>query len=281
MKSKIILLVMLFVLVLGVYVSSELNEDIDVDLVELNGETAWYYGDLQSKITVDDVLDIRMLVDADSFAEGLRIYLTVRGTDISEKIGPVDFDEHTITEFISSLDVSNLNEGSYMLEIVFMDSDGNYCKLKIPFLIGNDDDDNGDNGDDDNGDDDNGDDDNGDDDNGDDDNGDDNGKGKSKVLKLARVVILDEMVEAGGSTAVLVNVENAGRKGLDDIEVLISIPDLGIRRGFEVDDLDPGEEMTSIVPIDIPDYADGIYSVRISATNDDARRVLYREIIVS
>jgi len=102
---------------------------------------------------------------------------------------------------------------------------------------------------------------------------------KRTELLIARAIIFDEVLKPGSFTEVLVNLENHGRRDLDDVSLTISVPDLGIRMNRNIDEIDGGEEKTYIMPLDIPIFAEtGFYPVKISAQNDDERRIMYRFI---
>ena len=80
---------------------------------------------------------------------------------------------------------------------------------------------------------------------------------------------------------VLVNLENNGNVNLDNIRLTFVIPELDIRMRVGPFDIKRNKEITKLIILDIPYWAEpGYYDIRATASNGDVRRVKHREILI-
>ena len=87
--------------------------------------------------------------------------------------------------------------------------------------------------------------------------------------------------EAGNTVPLSITFENAGTKKLENIKVIVMIPDLAARATFGPLDLGRGERATGRVFLELPEYAEqGVYPVRLQIYSEDAQRTVHREIEV-
>jgi hypothetical protein len=85
----------------------------------------------------------------------------------------------------------------------------------------------------------------------------------------------------GNQVALRVTFENTGTKKLENVKVIVGIPDLAVRTSFGPMDLGSGHKTTGTVFLELPDYTeDGVYPVRLQVYSEDAQRIVHREIEV-
>jgi len=85
----------------------------------------------------------------------------------------------------------------------------------------------------------------------------------------------------GDQVALRITFQNTGTHDLENTKVIIMIPDISVRATIGPMDVDAGEKVTSTVLLDLPEEIDeGTYSVRLQVYNEDAQRIVHREIEV-
>lgn len=85
----------------------------------------------------------------------------------------------------------------------------------------------------------------------------------------------------GDQVALRITFQNTGTHDLENTKVIIMIPDISVRATIGPMDVDAGEKVTSTVLLDLPEEVDeGTYSVRLQVYNEDAQRIVHREIEV-
>jgi uncharacterized membrane protein len=85
---------------------------------------------------------------------------------------------------------------------------------------------------------------------------------------------------AGGQLIVDAVIENGLDHEVEDIDLVIWVQELGLRKSFHFD-LRPGKEQRVSAMFDVPfDAYPGIYDVLVEASSDEVRRVKYREFTV-
>ncbi len=85
----------------------------------------------------------------------------------------------------------------------------------------------------------------------------------------------------GNQVPMRITFENVGTRDLDDTKVIVMIPDLSARATIGPMDVDAGEKVTGTVFLDLPeDTEPGVYSVRLQIYNEDAQRIVHREVEV-
>ena len=85
----------------------------------------------------------------------------------------------------------------------------------------------------------------------------------------------------GGQLTTYIAFENRGNTGLEDVQASITIPDFGIKKNMKVMDLSAGEKKTQALVLDLPQgAAPGVYKVRITVSNNNMRRVVFRELTI-
>lgn len=91
-------------------------------------------------------------------------------------------------------------------------------------------------------------------------------------------IIYDEITGAGSEIEFSVSMKNNG-PDLEDLKLIISIQELGIRAVVGPFDLEEDKGVTKRATLEIPDGAEpGKYDVRITVQNEEVNRVKYREI---
>lgn len=96
-------------------------------------------------------------------------------------------------------------------------------------------------------------------------------------VKVNQIMLLDEVVSAGGEINLYVNVENQNSYDLDDVIVSVIIPDLDLMSSSSRFDIESDDKESKNIVLDVPYDADADqYWIRISVSNDDFRRVVYR-----
>ena len=92
----------------------------------------------------------------------------------------------------------------------------------------------------------------------------------------------DGIVNAGDTLELYVGTENIA--GIDKERVAFNaiIQELGIYETTTEFDLDAGDKEVAVLYLEIPaDTMPGIYNVRITISDDDVKRIAYRDIIVT
>jgi hypothetical protein len=105
-------------------------------------------------------------------------------------------------------------------------------------------------------------------------------------LLITRITTDGEDVESalgepGSQMRVTVEVENNLDYTLEDVKLQVSVDELTLRETDKIGDLEDGENAAARVVMDLPyDIAPGLYDLRIVVSNDDIRRVKYRQILI-
>lgn len=99
---------------------------------------------------------------------------------------------------------------------------------------------------------------------------------------IHQIFLHDPFSEQPGNTVPLrVTFENTGTKKLENTKVIVGIPDLAIKASFGPLDLGKGERATATAYLELPeDTMPGVYPVRIQIYNENAQRIVHREIEV-
>jgi hypothetical protein len=85
----------------------------------------------------------------------------------------------------------------------------------------------------------------------------------------------------GNQVPLMITFQNKGTKDLENTKVIVMIPDLSARATVGPFDLGADERITSTVFIDLPEDTElGVYPVRLQVYNEDAQRIVHREIEV-
>lgn len=93
--------------------------------------------------------------------------------------------------------------------------------------------------------------------------------------------ISDEYLVIGEELITNTMLDNVGDIDLEQVTINVLIQDLGVRRKVGPVDIDVDDSVNNDVYIEIPDWAQpGDYDVRITISNDDMRRVVYRMMTV-
>ncbi len=75
--------------------------------------------------------------------------------------------------------------------------------------------------------------------------------------------------------------KNNGDVNLDNIRLTFVVPELDMRKRIGPFDLKRNKEITKLIILDIPYWAEpGYYDIRATASNGDVRRVKHREIVI-
>ena len=107
-------------------------------------------------------------------------------------------------------------------------------------------------------------------------------KGPALVLGDLYVdrIYLPDIVKTGDILEIGFKLENTGSKELDDVSVLVLFPELGIGKRIGPFDLKGHKKVTKWAFIDIPEGVEGAIAVRLSFSNDDLRRTIFRDVII-
>jgi hypothetical protein len=108
------------------------------------------------------------------------------------------------------------------------------------------------------------------------------GSDDSLKIFIHNIFLHDPFSEAAGNQVPLkITFENTGTKDLDNTKVIVMIPDLSVRATIGPLDLNDGEKATGTVLLELPEDAElGVYPVRLQIYNEDAQRIVHREIEV-
>ena len=104
----------------------------------------------------------------------------------------------------------------------------------------------------------------------------------SSMIGMTRFNIINgDYLRPGDSIIILATLENKGDINLEDIRLTFTIPELDMRRRIGPFDLKKNQETTNLIMLDIPYWAEpGYYNIRATASNGNARKVKYREIVI-
>ncbi len=96
-------------------------------------------------------------------------------------------------------------------------------------------------------------------------------------------IIADESdLKSGKTMKVVVSVTNMAEKDLKDVQLAVSMPNLQINDAKLIRRLDSGETNVRIFNIDLPgSIPSGFEYLRVSASNDNYKRIVYRELKIS
>jgi hypothetical protein len=93
--------------------------------------------------------------------------------------------------------------------------------------------------------------------------------------------ISKEYLVIGEELITNVMLDNVGESTIEQVKINVLIADLGVRRSIGLVDIDPDDSTNKDIYIEIPEWAEpGDYDVRITVSNDDLRRVVYRIMTV-
>jgi hypothetical protein len=93
----------------------------------------------------------------------------------------------------------------------------------------------------------------------------------------------DGVLEAGDQLEAYITVKNSGNVDLDNVKITMLIQDIAARGVAGPFDLNDGETVSKLVRLDIEEDAvisEDVYDVRFTVSNDNSRRVVYREVDV-
>ncbi len=102
------------------------------------------------------------------------------------------------------------------------------------------------------------------------------------VLGMTRFSIInDDYLRPGATLFIIATLENNGDTNLKGIRLTFTVPELDMRRRIGPFDLKKNKEITKLIMLDIPYWAEpGYYDIRATASNGDVRRVKHREIVI-
>jgi len=85
---------------------------------------------------------------------------------------------------------------------------------------------------------------------------------------------------AGGELFMAVRIENDGTESLEEVKIMVTNQELGIKTSAGPFDLSRGDEVTKTLLLNFPEPAqEGNYYLRFTITsNGETRRVIYRDV---
>jgi len=90
-----------------------------------------------------------------------------------------------------------------------------------------------------------------------------------------------DTIEPGKELGIKINLADTGDFDLRDLNLRVSIPDLGISDSSKFD-LKRNNSVTKTLYLDMPeDAVSGYYDLKITLSNDKISRVLYRDVFVT
>ena len=98
---------------------------------------------------------------------------------------------------------------------------------------------------------------------------------------VSSIRVNEDSIAPGEDVEAYVTIKNSGDLDLDDVKIVMIIQEIAARGSVGPFDLDDGEKVTKRVMMEIDDSEDlseGVYYVRFAISNDETRRVVYREI---
>ena len=99
-------------------------------------------------------------------------------------------------------------------------------------------------------------------------------------LAIAKID-MNDVISAGNILQLNLKFDNRGNQDLEDMRISASILDLDVYDTAGPFDIDEDERAIKSLVLQIPEYAEpGYYYVRISISNNEVRRVVYREFII-
>ena len=92
----------------------------------------------------------------------------------------------------------------------------------------------------------------------------------------------ETLIEEGKDFTIVVKTQNNHRDSLDDIKVMVSIPGMQIKQARLVRQLSSGNFVTRIFELDMPENFESDHEwLRVSVSNDEYKRIIYREVKLS
>jgi hypothetical protein len=91
----------------------------------------------------------------------------------------------------------------------------------------------------------------------------------------------ESQINAGEYMPVIVTVTNNGNKRLYNVQVSVTLPALGIRQNKIIRQLSVGKPDSESFRIFLPKNSEGLQYMRVTVSNDDYKRGIYREFIIS
>jgi len=89
-----------------------------------------------------------------------------------------------------------------------------------------------------------------------------------------------EKTQSGSEVFVTVSLENTGRDDLNDLKMVVTVPELGVRRSIGPFDLDKDETMSKSVYLPLPEAEAGEYDVRVIVGNEAIKRAKHRYMYI-
>jgi hypothetical protein len=106
-------------------------------------------------------------------------------------------------------------------------------------------------------------------------------KEKGQQSLMITRTFYEDFLSPGETQQLYVSVENTGTQAIDGLKITVSIDNLGIWETTRAFDLSRGNEKSSLIEFRIPSSAPkGKYYMRIVVSNDNIRRVIYRDFDV-
>jgi len=100
-------------------------------------------------------------------------------------------------------------------------------------------------------------------------------------LTILKVIIEDsEQFIIPGDLGIFMTIKNTGDFYNNHLRISVSIPELGIWKFTREFDLDSGEQVNKKIIMPVNYGSEGLYDVRITISNSDVRRIIYRELKV-
>ena len=100
-------------------------------------------------------------------------------------------------------------------------------------------------------------------------------------LLVTRLVIRSEYAHPGDEIEISMDVENKGTEKLKDITISATIQELGLRRNIGPFDLKRKNEASKRIVMNIPeDVPEGEYYIRLTFSNDNVKRIKYRQVTI-
>jgi len=106
-------------------------------------------------------------------------------------------------------------------------------------------------------------------------------KAESQQSLIIKRTNYKEFIKPGQTQELFVTLENTGNENFEDLKITAFIDSLGIWKTTRKFDLKKGQETTKLIDFIIPSYAPkGRHYIRIVVSNDNIRRVIYRDFDV-
>ena len=100
-------------------------------------------------------------------------------------------------------------------------------------------------------------------------------------VKYSNVQFDDQDVRAGQYNVLTVGMTNDGEQDLEDFQIRVSIPELGVIYVSEAMTIEAGQQTSSQIQVYVPSYArNKLYDVRVIASNDDYEHTTHRVLRV-